>query len=90
MSFEKFSNNKNGDYSHEHERPQELIDLEWNISNRYFELAGVPREQIAEWMKAHGTAVRMIVDSDTEFAKEFVSVEEPNKEKFEELLRKYL
>lgn len=43
MSFEKFSNNKNNeDYSREHERPQELIDLEWNVSNRYIELAGIP------------------------------------------------
>ncbi len=90
MSFEHIPNNKDhSDYSREHERPQELVDLEWKIGTRYAELAGVPREQFAEFLNSSGDAIRQIVDQDHDFAQEFASVEKPDKERFEELLRKY-
>lgn len=90
MSYERIPNNKeHKDYSREHERPQELIDLEWKIGTRYVGLAGVPHEQFAEFLNSNGDAIREIVDHNHDFAQEFASVENPDKEKFEELLRKY-
>jgi len=90
MSIEHIPNNKNhNDYSREHERSQELIDLEWKIGTRYAELAGVPHEQFAEFLNSSGVSIREIVDRDYDFAQEFASVEEPDKKKFEELLQKY-
>lgn len=76
--------------SHEHSRPQELIELEWKISNRYTEIVGITRENFAEWLNVHGIAVTKIVDNHKKFAQEFASVEEPNIKEFERLLKKYL
>ncbi len=90
MSFERIPNNKNhNDYSREHERSQELVDLEWKIGTRYAELAGIPREQFAEFLNASGNAIRHIVDQDHDFAQEVASIENPDRDKFQKLLQKY-
>lgn len=89
MSFEKFSNNKNGDSSHEHGRPQELIDLEWNVAKRYAEIKLIPSDQFAEFLNKNGVAIREIVDKNTEFSGEFMSAQDPDIEKLDSLLEEY-
>ncbi len=76
--------------SHEHARPQELIDLAWQMSKRYTEIKGVPKDQYAEWLNKHGDAVNKIIDNDQKFAQEFASVEDPDIKKFEKLLGQQL
>lgn len=77
------------DFSNEHLRSQEIIALEYRVMQKYFEIAGVPKHQIAEWVNQNGAALRQIADREPEFLYDFLEHEDATKETFEAKLQQH-
>jgi hypothetical protein len=77
------------DFSREHDRSQEIINLEYRAMNRYFELAGIPKEMRKDWVEANGAALRELAEHDPRSLRAFADNPRATKEEFEEKLQRY-
>lgn len=86
--MEGFSQNNN-EHSKEQQLSQDAITLEYHVMQRYFDLAGVPKHQVAEWITANGNALRNLVEKNTDFLEKFANDPDANKDEFEKQLAQY-
>lgn len=77
-------------FEKENLRSQEIIELEYKAMNKYFEIAGISKEQRALWINEYGGALRALVDNKSEFLQDFSESNKATKEEFEEKLNEYL
>ncbi|MBI5817278.1 MAG: hypothetical protein HZB09_02525 [Candidatus Yonathbacteria bacterium] len=79
----------NQEHLNEQRLSQDAITLEYSVMQKYFNLAGVPKHQVAEWITANGGALRNLVEKNTDFLEKFANDPDASKDEFEKQLAQY-
>lgn len=74
----------------EQEPPEEVIKLEYDAMNKYFDVAGVTHDMREGWVNTYGAALRKIAENEPDFLHMYAEKENLTAKEFVAKLQKYL